>query len=142
MGAWAGDVGDVFAIKKKEKEIKRLGRVHVDPRGCEEAAPLQPAAWPAVKRASGAVIPQVRKPFPFVDRERAQRTSCAVTPRATLTASGHRPATMRKLRAIGWETKHLTAYGGSARIGCLVLAANRRKRGTKVSGWAGPRVCA
>ena len=49
-GRWA--VG-VVAIRKKRKETKRFNRIHVDPRSCGVAALLQPAAWPAVKRASG-----------------------------------------------------------------------------------------
>ena len=48
------DVGDGFAIKEKRKEIKHFSRVHVDPRGCGEAALLQPAAGPrSSERAAG-----------------------------------------------------------------------------------------
>src|SRR5262249_134739 len=47
----------------------------------------------ARQRQSRAAIPQVRKP------DQAPRTSCAVAPQAPLTAPGHRPATLPKLRA-------------------------------------------
>jgi hypothetical protein len=49
----------------------------VDPRGCGAAALFQPAAWPAVKGASGLVMPQVRKPTSFLPIYKGRREPLA-----------------------------------------------------------------